>query len=306
MSGPASQDAKPGGTPGFVVPATFAGLSLQRPLLMGVLNVTPDSFSDRRDIFDPDAAVADGLAMVAEGADIVDVGGESTRPGAEPLDEAEELRRTIPVVRGLVREQVCVSIDTRHAAVMRVAIAMGAQIINDVSALRDDPEALGVVAASEAAVVLMHRRGAAPTRYTGPDYADVVAEVRDFLAERLAACRGAGIAPDRIALDPGIGYGKSIEQNLRLVLELAAFAALGCPVLAGASRKGFIGRVTGVGNAADRLAGSVAVALEAARRGAHILRIHDVAATRQALAIQQAFNRVERGEMALPGLGSPA
>ena len=304
------KNAKPGETPGFVVPASFAGLALDRPLLMGVLNVTPDSFSDRRDIFDPDRAVADGLALATQGADIVDVGGESTRPGAEPIDQAEELRRAIPVVRGLVREGLRVSIDTRHAAVMRAAIGMGAHIINDVSALRDDPESLDVVAGSDVAVILMHRRGVAPTYYSGPDYEDVVTEVRDFLASRLEACRQASIAPERIALDPGIGFGKSIEQNLQLVLDLQHFAGLGRPLLVGASRKGFIGRLTGVRTPADRLAGSLAVALEAARCGAHILRVHDVAATREALAIHAAFNRVSRGEPAsppaAPGLGSPA
>jgi dihydropteroate synthase len=266
---------------------------------MAIVNVTPDSFSDGGDRFDPARAIADGQAMIAAGADILDIGGESTRPGAEAeLDVEEELRRVVPVISGLASGGAPISIDTRRAAVMRAALDAGAAIVNDVSALQDDPASLPLVAERAVPVVLMHRRGIAAGGYKGPAYGDVVADVRDFLARRVAACAAAGIGPERIALDPGLGFGKSVEQNIRLVLGVPVLAALGCPVLIGASRKSFVGRITGVEAPRQRLAGSLAFAVEAARRGAGILRVHDVAATREALAVAQAFNRLDGGRQA--------
>jgi len=238
--------------------------------------------------------------MRAEGADILDIGGESTRPGAAMVEVEEELRRVLPVVRALARDGACISIDTRHAAVMRAAIAEGAAIVNDVSALRDDPAALPLVAASRTPVILMHRRQAAFGQYSGPRYGEVVADVKAFLQERIAACVAAGIEPAAIALDPGIGFGKGVDDNLRLVLGLPRLADLGHPILVGASRKSFIGRLTTVEEPRERLGGSLAVAVEAARRGAAILRVHDVAATRQALQLAHAFNILDRGGSAFP------
>jgi dihydropteroate synthase len=266
---------------------------------MAIVNVTPDSFSDGGDRFDPARAIADGQAMIDAGADILDIGGESTRPGAEAeLDVEEELRRIVPVVQGLAAGGVPLSIDTRRAGIMRAALDAGAAIVNDVSALQDDPASLSLVAERAVPVILMHRRGTAAGGYKGPAYGDVVADVRDFLARRIDVCAAAGIGPERIALDPGLGFGKSVEENIRLVLGVPVLATLGCSILIGASRKSFVGRITGVETPRQRLAGSLAFAVEAARRGAGILRVHDVAATREALAVAQAFNRLDGGGQA--------
>jgi dihydropteroate synthase len=266
----------------------WAGLALDRPRIMGILNVTPDSFSDGGRFADAEAAVAQGKALVAAGADIVDVGGESTRPGAEPVAPADEIRRIEPVVRGLVEAGVTVSIDTRRAAVMRAALAAGAGIINDVTALAGDPDGLFVAAGSGAALALMHMAGDPRTMQVDPRYDDVLLDVLDFLESRIARCVEAGIARERIAVDPGIGFGKSDRHNLALLARLALFHGIGCAVLVGASRKSFIGRQAG-GGPRDRLGGSLAAALAAAGQGAQILRVHDVAETRQALALQAAI-----------------
>lgn len=270
-------------------PPPFAGLPRRcgRPLLMGIVNCTPDSFSGDGWV-DHAAAIAHGLALRGQGADILDVGGESTRPGAQPVSPAEEQARILPVIAALSAGGP-VSVDTRHAATMRAAIAAGAMIVNDVSALAHDPESLGAVAALGCAVVLMHMRTLDPrTMQQGVQYADAPREVARHLEARIAACEAAGIARARIALDPGIGFGKRVQDNLDLVARLPILAGLGCTLLVGASRKGFIGRITGVAEARLRVAGSVALALEAARRGAHILRVHDVGATAEALKIQEA------------------
>jgi dihydropteroate synthase len=268
---------------------SFAGLDLGRTRVMAVVNVTPDSFSDGGERLDPAQAIDDGLRFVSEGADIVDVGGESTRPGSQPTSADEELRRVLPVVEGLARQDVLVSIDTRRAAVARVCLDAGARIVNDVSALRDDPALMPLVAERGVPVVLMHRRGRSEDKYDGPPYGDVVEDVRRFLLDRARMSEVAGIARERIALDPGIGFGKSVAENVALIAGTARLADAGYPVLVGSSRKGFIGKLTGVAEARRRDPASVWLAVEAARRGAAIVRVHDVAATRQALAVSSAM-----------------
>ena len=253
---------------------------------MGVLNVTPDSFSDGGRYLDPDAALRHARAMVAEGADLVDVGGDSTRPGAEPVDAGEELGRVMPVVERLAGD-IAVSIDTSKAAVARAATAAGAVFVNDVTALQGDPEMAAVVADSGADLCLMHMLGEPRTMQDDPRYDDVVAEVAAFLEERLAFAIGAGIPEHRIWLDPGIGFGKTLEHNLELLRRLDEIVALGRPVVVGASRKRFLGALTGRGEA-ERLAGTVAANVMAFERGAHMFRVHDVAAARDALTVASA------------------
>ena len=256
---------------------------------MAIVNVTPDSFSDGGERLDPAQAIDDGLRFVSEGADIVDVGGESTRPGSRPIEADEELQRVLPVVEGLAKRDVLVSIDTRRAAVARACLDAGARIVNDVSALRDDPDLMPLVAQRGAPVVLMHRLGRAEDKYQVPAYGDVVEDVRRFLLERAEACQAAGVARERIALDPGLGFGKSVQENVALIAGAARLADAGYPVLIGASRKSFIGKLTGIAQPRERDAASVWLAVEAARRGAAIVRVHDVAATRQALAVSSAM-----------------
>jgi len=269
--------------------AAFAGLSLDRTRVMAIANVTPDSFSDGGERLDPAQAIEDGLRFVSEGADIVDVGGESTRPGSQPTSAEEELRRVLPVVEGLARQDVLVSIDTRRASVARACLDAGARIVNDVSALRDDPELMPLVARHGVPVVLMHRRGRSEDKYEGPAYSDVVEDVRRFLLDRARTSEAAGIARDRIALDPGIGFGKSVEENVALIAGTARLADAGYAVLVGSSRKGFIGKLTGIAEPRRRDPASVWLAVEAARRGAAIVRVHDVVAVRQALAVSSAM-----------------
>lgn len=269
--------------------APLAGLTLDRPRIMGIVNVTPDSFSDGGAFLDPRAAIDHGLALLAEGADILDVGGESTRPGAEPVPEDEELRRTLPVVRGLVEAGAIVSIDTRHAAVMRAAVSAGAALINDVTALAGDPSSPATAAESAVPIVLMHMQGRPQTMQTDPRYDDVVLDILDALENRIVACEAAGIPRSRISVDPGIGFGKTVAHNATLLGRLSAFHALGCPILLGASRKSFIGRLDREAPADQRLAGSLAAALTAVNQGAQIIRVHDIAATRQAIAVLNAF-----------------
>ncbi len=263
----------------------FAGLDLSRPLLMGVVNVTPDSFSDGGDHLDPAAAIAHGRHLLAEGADIIDIGGESTRPGASPTATEEELARVLPVVEALARAGALVSIDTRRAQVMRAALAAGAKIVNDVTALTFDPDSLAAVRDGDASVVLMHMQGEPGTMQLAPSYADAKREVFAFLEERVAACLGAGIARERIAVDPGIGFGKTLAHNLDLLAGLGSLKRLGVAVLVGVSRKSFIARLSLEEAPKARLGGSLAGALAACARGANILRVHDVAQTRQALAV---------------------
>jgi dihydropteroate synthase len=267
----------------------IAGLAMDRPRIMGIVNVTPDSFSDGGRWLDAEAAVAHGLRLEAEGADILDIGGESTRPGAEPIGADEELRRVIPVVAGLARQaRVLISVDTRNAAVMRRAADAGAAIINDVAALAHDRDAVRVAAEVGLPVVLMHAQGDPRTMQLDPRYDDVVLDVYDWLEARVAACVAAGIPRERIVVDPGVGFGKTADHNLALIAALATFHGLGCPILLGASRKSFIGRLAGGAPAGERLPGSLAAALIGAAQGAQILRVHDVAATRQALTVWEA------------------
>jgi dihydropteroate synthase len=266
----------------------------RRPLVMGIVNVTPDSFSDGGQFLDPGSAVGHGLRLAAEGADILDVGGESTRPGAEPVPEAEELRRVAPVVAELAnRSGVPVSVDTMKPAVARACLAAGAAIVNDVAGFRD-PDMIRVAAERRAGVVVMHMRGTPQTMQADPRYADVVREVGEFFEERLRVLGESGIPPDAVCLDPGIGFGKTQDHNLALLANLGAFARFGRPVCLGVSRKGVIGVICGRGRH-ERLAGSLAVASFAAARGqAHVLRVHDVAATRDAAVLLDAIDRHRR------------
>lgn len=261
-------------------------LSLARPLIMGVVNVTPDSFSDGGRFCDAQQAIAHARQLVEEGADILDIGGESTRPGASPVTESEEHRRVMPVLEALAEGPVPVSVDTRSPRLMRAALGAGAAMINDISAL-EAPAALEAVAATDAAVCLMHKQGEPHNMQDNPVYDDVVREVCDYLQGRIYAVLAAGIAPDRIIVDPGFGFGKTLEHNLALLRSLDRIAALGVPVLAGLSRKGMLGRITGRA-LHERIHASVAAALLAVQHGARIVRVHDVAATRDALRVWQA------------------
>ena len=262
-------------------------LDLSRPRVMGILNITPDSFSDGGAHFDHEQALAHARQMLADGADVIDVGGESTRPGARPVREKDEIERVLPVIEALARDGAIVGIDTMKTGVMRAALAAGATFVNDVRALQARG-ALDVVAPSGAAVCLMHMQGTPRTMQKAPAYDDVVREVRDFLVARALVCEAAGIAHERIAIDPGFGFGKTREHNLSLVRALPVFAATGYPVLAGLSRKGTLGEITGRA-VAERVAGSVAAALAAAARGALLLRVHDVRETVDALKVWHAF-----------------
>jgi len=256
-------------------------VDLTTPRVVGIVNVTSDSFYDGGRL-DTDAAIAHARRMLDDGAAIVDVGGESTRPGATPVDERDEIARVIPIVEALAGEGACVSVDTMKPAVMRAALAAGASLINDVRALQA-PGAMEIAAASAAAVCLMHMQGEPHTMQRAPAYANVVAEVSAFLRRRANACIDAGIAADRLVVDPGFGFGKSLAHNLDLLRNLGEIAAAGFPVLAGVSRKSMIGAITGR-ETGDRLAGSIAAALAAAARGARLLRVHDVRETVDALA----------------------
>jgi dihydropteroate synthase len=255
--------------------------------LMGVVNVTPDSFSDGGLYLDPGAAIAHGKALAADGAAILDVGGESTRPGAAPVAADEELRRVEPVVAGLVGAAEAISVDTSKATVAAAALDAGASIVNDVTALRGDPEMAALCAERGAGVVLMHMAGDPRTMQVDPRYGDVVAEVRDFLAARLAAAVAAGIDESRIWLDPGLGFGKTDRHNFELLRGLGELTRLGRPILIGTSRKSFIGRADG-SRTDDRLGGTIATSLLAATAGASVLRVHDVHEMSQALTVASA------------------
>ncbi len=254
---------------------------------MGVVNITPDSFSDGGKFLDTKAAIAHGRRLIEEGADILDIGGESSRPGARPVAEDEELQRVLPVLKAM--KDVPVSVDTRRPSVMRAVLSEGASMINDIDALTA-PGALDAVADTDCAVCLMHKKGDPATMQHEPRYGDVVAEVRDFLSTRIAACEIAGIERDRITIDPGFGFGKTVEHNFSLLKRLPELAALGVPVLAGWSRKSSLGAITGR-PVTGRLAASLAAALLAVQHGSTILRVHDVAETRDALAVMQALGK---------------
>lgn len=261
-----------------------------RGLIMGVLNVTPDSFSDGGRFFDPSAAIARGLVMVQEGADILDIGGESTRPGATPVEAEEELRRILPVIRGLRKQsRIPISIDTMKARVAAAAVEAGADIINDISGLQHDPDMARVAAESEAGLVLMHLRGTPRTMQQEPEYTDVVAEVCGCLRSAGSAAISAGVAVDRLVFDPGIGFGKTMDHNLALLRALPSFQIYGRPVLLGVSRKSFIGRLLGNTDPLSREAPTIALTAWARQHGVRILRVHAVKENAQALRMMEAI-----------------
>ena len=266
--------------PSFLLP--------DRPLIMGIVNVTPDSFSDGGRSADAERAIAHGRQLAKEGADILDVGGESTRPGSEGVPLEEEIRRVIPVIEGLAAAGLTVSVDTRKAAVMRAALKAGAAIVNDVAALTYEPAAVEAMAEADCPVILMHAQGDPKTMQLSPRYDDVALDVYDWLEARIAACEKAGIARSRIVADPGIGFGKTFRHNLDVLRHFTLYHALGVPLLMGLSRKGFIGALTGEKVAGNRVHGSVGGAVWSALNGAHILRVHDVKATVEALAVARA------------------
>lgn len=273
--------------PGRTLRCADRMLLLDRPRVMGILNVTPDSFSDGGRLYrqrpDLPLIMDTARAMLDAGADLLDVGGESSRPGAAPVAEREECRRVIPVIERLQDLGTIISIDTCKPGVARLALVAGAHLVNDVTGMRN-PEMVSALADSTAAVCIMHMRGEPRTMQDDPSYEDVVAEVREFLASRVAVCESAGIAADRLVLDPGFGFGKRLSHNLALLRDLAALKVVDLPLLVGLSRKNMIGRITGR-EVDERLGGSVAAALLAAQRGADILRVHDVAATVDALKL---------------------
>ncbi|CAN5618873.1 dihydropteroate synthase [soil metagenome] len=263
------------------------------PLVMGVLNVTPDSFSDGGQWIDPAAAADRAGQMLADGAAIIDIGGESTRPGSQSVPEAEQICRVVPVIERLMRANpsAIVSIDTTRAAVAAAALDAGSTIVNDISAGLGDPALLPLVADRTAVVALMHMQGTPATMQHAPTYADVTSEVKSFLASRLQAAQSAGVAPSRVLLDPGIGFGKTVEHNLQLLRDLAVFTTLGQPLLVGTSRKGFIGRITGETDPADRLFGTAATVAWSIANGASIVRVHDVAPMARVVRMIQAIQK---------------
>lgn len=290
-------------------PMALAGsdrpLSFARPLVMGIVNVTPDSFSDGGRHATPEAAIAHGRALIAAGADLLDIGGESTRPGAAPVWEEEEKRRVLPVVEALAAEGALLSIDSRNAGTMASALAAGARIVNDVSALRHDPESAAVLRESRAPLILMHARGDPGTMQDDPRYDNVVLEVFSFLESRIDHAVAAGIGRDRLIVDPGIGFGKTVRHNLDLLNALGSFHGLGVPLLLGVSRKRFIGALSRGEAPDDRLGGSLAAAIGGLAAGAHILRVHDVAETVQAIRVREGLidaATIRRMELAADGM----
>ena len=269
--------------------APIAGLDWSKPAIMGVVNVTPDSFSDGGDFADAQAAIAHGRALARAGAAVIDVGGESTRPGAAPVGADAECRRILPVIAALARAGLAVSVDTRNAATMAAAAAAGAAMINDVSALSHDPDSAKTAAGTGLPVVLMHTLDDPRRMQVNPAYAHAPLDIYDFLERRIAAATAAGIGRFRVIVDPGIGFGKTVAHNLALLRWLGLFHGLGCPLLIGVSRKSFIGHITGVAEPKGRLAGSLAAALAALDHGVQILRVHDVAETAQAIAVWRAI-----------------
>lgn len=271
----------------FLPRPAFAGLPMDKPQIMGIVNVTPDSFSDGGDAASTAAAVARGLELAEAGADILDIGGESTRPGAAPVDPEQEAARVVPVIRALAQRGLLISVDTRRAVVMAAALAAGARILNDISAL-EDPEALPLAVRSGAPVILMHMRGTPQTMQQLNGYEDVVAEVYRRLAQRVADCLAAGVRRENICIDPGIGFAKGTAENISLLAALPLFHGIGVPLLLGASRKRFIAELSADEAPKDRLPGSLVAAQTAWQAGVQIVRVHDVAETRQAQKVWQA------------------
>ena len=286
----------------FAVPrAPVAGLALDRPRIMGIINVTPDSFSDGGSFASARDAVAFARRLVDEGADFIDIGGESTRPGSDPVPVDEELRRVMPVIEGLVgKVRARLSIDTRKSEVMRRAALAGVHVLNDVSALAHDPNSLRVAAETRLPVVLMHAKGDPKAMQRSPHYDNVLLDVFDALAQRVEICLRAGIARERLIVDPGIGFGKTLTHNLEVLAGLSLLHGLGTAIMLGASRKSMIGSLTGAVDPSERVPGSIATALAGAMQGASILRVHDVAQTRQALIVWEAASSGQ------PPAGAPA
>jgi len=268
-------------------------MTLDRPRLMGVVNVTPDSFSDGGDYLDPQIAIDHAKRMIDEGADILDIGGESTRPGSKPITTEEECARILPVIEGLADSGARISVDTRHADVMRHAIGAGAKIVNDVTALTGDPESAAVCIDAGVDVVLMHMQGEPQTMQDNPSYDDAVQDIFEYMQARLEVLQTAGMAREKICIDPGIGFGKNLDHNLRILSGIDAFHALGVPLLLGVSRKSFISKIDRDVSPKDRVAGSIAAAIAGWDRGVQVFRVHDVAETRQALAVWCAIEEAE-------------
>jgi dihydropteroate synthase len=266
------------------------------PVVVGILNVTPDSFSDGGDFLNPEAATEHAATMLDEGAEILDVGGESTRPGSDPVSQQEEIRRVVSVLERIlsVRPEAVISVDTYRAGTATAALEAGASLVNDVTAFRGDPRMASVIQEAACPVILMHMQGEPKTMQKEPHYGDVVGEVRDFLAERGEYAVAAGVRPENVIVDPGIGFGKNLEHNLDLLRNLDAIVDLGFPVLIGASRKSFIEKITGVQEARDRVSGTVATTVLAYERGATFFRVHDVRANREALAVAEAVLHTSR------------
>ncbi|HEY2584695.1 MAG TPA: dihydropteroate synthase [Tepidisphaeraceae bacterium] len=270
----------------------------RRTLVMGVLNVTPDSFSDGGRFSDPGVAIAHAREMAAAGATLIDIGGESTRPGSQPVPEAEQIRRIVPVVRALANQiPALLSIDTTRAAVAEAALDAGAHLVNDISGGLDDPALLPMVARRAVPVVLMHMQGTPATMQINPTYADVVGEIKQFLRDRVSAAESVGIDPSRILIDPGIGFGKRMEHNLELLRRLAGFTSLGRPMVVGVSRKGFIGRITGEDLPSGRRFGTAAAVAWSIANGAAIVRVHDVAPMAQVVRIIEAIQHGAAAEI---------
>jgi dihydropteroate synthase len=266
------------------------------PVVVGILNVTPDSFSDGGNFLDPGAAAEHAASLLDEGAGIIDVGGESTRPGSDPVPQEEEVRRVVPVISRIIaaRPEVVISVDTYRSATAAAALDAGASIVNDVTALRGDPRMISVVAEARCPVILMHMQGEPKTMQSEPRYTDVVREVKDFLRSRAEHAVATGVSQENIIVDPGIGFGKSLDHNLVLLRDLESIVDLGFPVLVGASRKKFIGSITGVQAAADRVFGTVATTVLAYAKGATLFRVHDVRANSEALAVAEAVLHASR------------
>jgi dihydropteroate synthase len=266
------------------------------PVVVGILNVTPDSFSDGGDFLDPEAAAEHAAAMLDEGADILDVGGESTRPGSDPVSQEEEIRRVVPVLERILsmRPEAVISVDTYRSGTATAALEAGASVVNDVTSLRGDSRMASVIREAACPVILMHMQGEPKTMQKEPHYEDVVYEVRDFLAKRAEYAVAEGVRPENVIMDPGIGFGKNLEHNLDLLRNLDAIVDLGFPVLIGASRKSFIEKITGVPEARDRVSGTVATTVLAYEQGATFFRVHDVRANREALAVAEAVLHTSR------------
>ena len=272
---------------------SFAGLTLDVPRIMGIVNVTPDSFSDGGEAFEPQAAIAHGLALAEQGADILDIGGESTRPGADSVSAEEQINRVVPVIKALGEKGLLVSVDTRSAKVMAAAIEAGASIINDVSALTGDPATLDVITQSSVSVVLMHMQGDPQSMQAAPQYDNVTQDVFKYLSECIEVLKARGIDQSRMAIDPGIGFGKTLDHNLALLNQTNLFCELGCSVLIGVSRKSFIAKLGNDEPPKERLPGSLSAGLAAIAKGANILRVHDVTETVQAINVWQRIQNAD-------------